>query len=271
MESRTQVTVAFYFFFNDTTTTEIYTLSLHDALPISNKFIPTFFNEKTLKNKVIEDNVDEKGEIALFSCSTGTPGGLAKKLSKTAKRTVRAATEAVSHMEIDKKDGEIHFLDKGYNEDQTITWTNGEAKAINEHDSYLIEEEKKLKKTNDPEEAKKILKGLEVKKSELRSIRNKNGLKSIFLALFFAVTLTALLIFIPHLFLTMTLGLHIVQGLIIAYIWFFSIRSIRSGVGNKFKHVNKLIDKAKIKSKLSNKIHKIKKHAFELQEMSSAS
>src|SRR3712207_9221557 len=29
------VTIMFFFFFNDTATTEIYTLSLHDALPIS--------------------------------------------------------------------------------------------------------------------------------------------------------------------------------------------------------------------------------------------
>src|SRR3712207_7341597 len=29
------VTLVFFFFFNDTATTEIYTLSLHDALPIS--------------------------------------------------------------------------------------------------------------------------------------------------------------------------------------------------------------------------------------------
>src|SRR6266436_7862088 len=29
----------FFFFFNDTATTEIYTLSLHDALPISNALI----------------------------------------------------------------------------------------------------------------------------------------------------------------------------------------------------------------------------------------
>src|SRR5438045_9422745 len=28
-----------FFFFNDTATTEIYTLSLHDALPISNAFV----------------------------------------------------------------------------------------------------------------------------------------------------------------------------------------------------------------------------------------
>lgn len=43
--------------------------------PFSNNFLPTFFNEKTLKNKVIEDNLNENAEIALFSCSTGTPGG----------------------------------------------------------------------------------------------------------------------------------------------------------------------------------------------------
>src|SRR5688572_32888441 len=32
----------FVFFFNDTTTTEIYTLSLHDALPISERLEPAF-------------------------------------------------------------------------------------------------------------------------------------------------------------------------------------------------------------------------------------
>src|SRR3712207_7772886 len=31
---------SFYFFFNDTATTEIYTLSLHDALPISANGLP---------------------------------------------------------------------------------------------------------------------------------------------------------------------------------------------------------------------------------------
>src|SRR5256885_11193662 len=31
------VTLLFFFFFNDTATTEIYTLSLHDALPISHR------------------------------------------------------------------------------------------------------------------------------------------------------------------------------------------------------------------------------------------
>ena len=33
-----------FFFFNDTATTEIYTLSLHDALPISQGDIPCYNN-----------------------------------------------------------------------------------------------------------------------------------------------------------------------------------------------------------------------------------
>src|SRR5208283_6021360 len=33
----TKLTVCVFFFFNDTATTEIYTLSLHDALPISTR------------------------------------------------------------------------------------------------------------------------------------------------------------------------------------------------------------------------------------------
>src|SRR5256885_2598270 len=36
----------FFFFFNDTATTEIYTLSLHDALPIY--FLQTFFFRRSL-------------------------------------------------------------------------------------------------------------------------------------------------------------------------------------------------------------------------------
>src|SRR5580693_10710796 len=34
----------FFFFFNDTATTEIYTLSLHDALPISTSFAPSLMS-----------------------------------------------------------------------------------------------------------------------------------------------------------------------------------------------------------------------------------
>src|SRR6267142_7295025 len=38
------------FFFNDTATTEIYTLSLHDALPISARIHPNFAGEKRVKH-----------------------------------------------------------------------------------------------------------------------------------------------------------------------------------------------------------------------------
>src|SRR5438874_3248503 len=41
LPARDDVTVVKFFFFNDTATTEIYTLSLHDALPISCKSIGT--------------------------------------------------------------------------------------------------------------------------------------------------------------------------------------------------------------------------------------
>ena len=37
----------FFFFFNDTATTEIYTLSLHDALPILNKTVNKAVNIHT--------------------------------------------------------------------------------------------------------------------------------------------------------------------------------------------------------------------------------
>src|ERR1044072_9043077 len=38
--SHTDISRIAYFFFNDTATTEIYTLSLHDALPICGDFFP---------------------------------------------------------------------------------------------------------------------------------------------------------------------------------------------------------------------------------------
>ena len=47
----------FFFFFNDTATTEIYTLSLHDALPISPEFI--VFSAKTSANQT-QDLIDGK-------------------------------------------------------------------------------------------------------------------------------------------------------------------------------------------------------------------
>src|SRR5438477_9636810 len=44
---RRSSTLSLYFFFNDTATTEIYTLSLHDALPISLPFTSPTSTERT--------------------------------------------------------------------------------------------------------------------------------------------------------------------------------------------------------------------------------
>src|SRR5258707_10714807 len=65
------ISSSFFFFFNDTATTEIYTLSLHDALPISlpqiifdkqsyqkELWLRTFFNSKAGRAEL--KNVDRK-------------------------------------------------------------------------------------------------------------------------------------------------------------------------------------------------------------------
>src|SRR2546430_11062193 len=58
---RRRPTVSFFFFFNDTATTEIYTLSLHDALPI---FVG---NDELGKHLALIFRVDDKlGKEILF-------------------------------------------------------------------------------------------------------------------------------------------------------------------------------------------------------------
>src|SRR5438067_13920773 len=55
--------LCFFFFFNDTATTEIYTLSLHDALPISEMRFPFFgsaFTPSLNNTASARFNVDRK-------------------------------------------------------------------------------------------------------------------------------------------------------------------------------------------------------------------
>src|SRR5436189_1656786 len=58
----------FFFFFNDTATTEIYTLSLHDALPISNEIIVKSFSAETQPIRIASENCDQKGPSSWPSC-----------------------------------------------------------------------------------------------------------------------------------------------------------------------------------------------------------
>src|ERR1039457_1553339 len=60
--------LSFFFFFNDTATTEIYTLSLHDALPISNRATGA-------ANSVLEREPHLHIHLAIVSrAATSTPG-----------------------------------------------------------------------------------------------------------------------------------------------------------------------------------------------------
>src|SRR5256885_5671124 len=52
----------YFFFFNDTATTEIYTLSLHDALPISNSYIANGLDLKPGDEVLMTDQEHPGGE-----------------------------------------------------------------------------------------------------------------------------------------------------------------------------------------------------------------
>src|SRR2546430_13574619 len=58
----------FFFFFNDTATTEIYTLSLHDALPISRKTLLIRFPLVNCcrESKCFEDQVHAPADMILL-------------------------------------------------------------------------------------------------------------------------------------------------------------------------------------------------------------
>src|SRR5258708_12627662 len=62
--------VCFFFFFNDTATTEIYTLSLHDALPISPKAIAEKFHAdlvKAMQDAEVKRKFADLGVEAVYS------------------------------------------------------------------------------------------------------------------------------------------------------------------------------------------------------------
>src|SRR3712207_8024503 len=57
-----------FFFFNDTATTEIYTLSLHDALPISPRCLPT---GTPINNATYPVQTDDMKSFFFFRTETG--------------------------------------------------------------------------------------------------------------------------------------------------------------------------------------------------------
>src|SRR3712207_5336182 len=61
--------VSFFFFFNDTATTEIYTLSLHDALPIYAELYP-----EQVRALVLDAGVDPDAADAQANAEAGAAG-----------------------------------------------------------------------------------------------------------------------------------------------------------------------------------------------------
>src|SRR2546429_2755210 len=63
-----------FFFFNDTATTEIYTLSLHDALPICSDRTTTFVSTTQLQAQILASDIAATGTAAV-TVFNPTPGG----------------------------------------------------------------------------------------------------------------------------------------------------------------------------------------------------
>src|SRR2546430_17413318 len=61
---------SFFFFFNDTATTEIYTLSLHDALPIL-----VLTRQAVKRQRLVDVLFDPAGELRILRRPLGEPSG----------------------------------------------------------------------------------------------------------------------------------------------------------------------------------------------------
>src|SRR5688572_32452169 len=55
--------ICFFFFFNDTSPTEIYTLSLHDALPICERLRPEWFCQECKTFGTLDTNRDASDRV----------------------------------------------------------------------------------------------------------------------------------------------------------------------------------------------------------------
>src|SRR6266704_954165 len=92
-----------FFFFNDPATTEIYTLSLHDALPICSPTVNTGFSEVIGSWKIIAISLPRIRRISAGeSCSRSVPS---KRICPS---TIFPGGSGIRRR-IDKADGQILF------------------------------------------------------------------------------------------------------------------------------------------------------------------
>src|SRR2546430_7357655 len=90
------------FFFNDTATTEIYTLSLHDALPISKRCPAGRRTRKTASGSRICCSTDC---FAGVSCRRGPPGNSATARNRSEEHTseLQSQSNLVCRLLLEKK------------------------------------------------------------------------------------------------------------------------------------------------------------------------
>src|SRR5256885_8363173 len=91
----------FFFFFNDTATTEIYTLSLHDALPIWIKFMKDGVNATPLPTVNTTGYIDHAAFLGTINPDTNKSG-----MVRSEERFSRnAETDLVCRLLLEKKKG----------------------------------------------------------------------------------------------------------------------------------------------------------------------
>src|SRR5256885_7471400 len=91
-----------FFFYNDTATTEIYTLSLHDALPICNPRFPAQGPEAGAGGGAFHDPHEHRGGKSAAPGNSGAEGqaGWIRHASADAKRDRKSKRLKSSHLVI---------------------------------------------------------------------------------------------------------------------------------------------------------------------------
>src|SRR3989442_9176620 len=108
MSPRTSPT--YLFFFNDTATTEIYTLSLHDALPISTGVVngPLIATRNSrIALTVSSGNQVSNFALAFSPANTSTPGCLMTPRSEEHTSELQSRPHLVCRLLLEKKKSEI--------------------------------------------------------------------------------------------------------------------------------------------------------------------
>ena len=136
------VSTVFFFFFNDTATTEIYTLSLHDALPIYTNAIKQVHSSISticgkLKDKGFE--VREKGNILNLNVSDLDFKEI-YKLKEKIKDTQISGIKGIDQILVVKRENDFVILTSGTNLKEILDFKGVRKEKIMSNDIHEIKE-----------------------------------------------------------------------------------------------------------------------------------